>query len=220
MSTQSIGLEPNVLAYLHRASLREPEVLQQLREETSRLEMARMQISPEQGQFMRLLIQVLGARRTLEVGVFTGYSTLSVALALPEGGQVVACDISEEWTAIGRRYWAQAGVADRIELHLAPALETLRGLLAQGQAGRFDFAFIDADKENYLAYYEHCLQLLRPGGVLAVDNVLWGGRVADPQVKDDETVAIRRLNEQVLWDERVDMSLVPIGDGLTLARKR
>lgn len=188
MSTRTIGLSDKVYEYLQRASLRESPVLQRLRAETARLEMARMQISPEQGQFMGLLVQILGARRALEIGVFTGYSTLSVALALPDDGQVIACDISEEWTAIARRYWVEAGVAPQIELHLAPALETLRWLLAHGRAESFDFAFIDADKENYLAYYEHALQLLRPGGLVAVDNVLWSGRVADPNERDEETV--------------------------------
>jgi caffeoyl-CoA O-methyltransferase len=179
-----------------------------------------MQISPEQGQFMALLARLTGARRCLEVGVFTGYSSLVTALALPVDGSIVACDVSEEWTAVARRYWREAGVAHKIELRLAPATETLDELLAQGQAGTFDFAFIDADKTNYLAYYERTLSLLRTGGLVLVDNTLWSGRVADPEVADADTVSLRHFNEVLHRDERVDLSLLPLGDGLTLARKR
>jgi caffeoyl-CoA O-methyltransferase len=179
-----------------------------------------MQISPEQGQFMRLLIQLIGAKKTLEVGVFTGYSSLSVALALPADGKIIACDVSEEFTAIARRYWQEARVAEKIDLRLAPALETLDELLATGQAKTFDFAFIDADKENYDAYYERSLQLIRPGGLIAIDNVLWSGRIADPHIQDESTQAIRALNQKLRNDERVTLSLIPIGDGLTLALKR
>ncbi len=179
-----------------------------------------MQIAPEQGQFMALLIQLIGATKTLEIGVFTGYSSLCVALALPPTGKIVACDVSEEYTAIARRYWQKAGVTDKIDLRLAPALETLDQLLASGQAETFDFAFIDADKENYDHYYERSLQLVRPGGLIAIDNVLWFGQVADPQVQDNNTLALRALNDKLHHDERVTLSLVPIGDGLTLALKR
>ena len=178
-----------------------------------------MQIAPEQGQFIALLVQLMGAKKTLEVGVFTGYSSLVVALALPPEGKVVACDVSEEYTAIARRYWQQAGVANKIDLHIAPALETLERLLAAGQAGTFDFAFIDADKRNYDGYSEQALQLVRPGGRIAMDNVLWSRRVADPQVQDNRTKKMRALNQKLHQDLRVTVSLVPIADGLTLALK-
>ncbi|BAZ50195.1 O-methyltransferase family protein [Nostoc sp. NIES-4103] len=220
MSSQTINLDSQLYDYLLSTSVREPEILWRLRQETASHPRARMQISPEQGQFMRLLVQLIGAKKTLEVGVFTGYSSLSVALALPADGKIVACDVSEEFTAIARRYWQQAGVADKIDLRLAPGLETLDALLADGQAGTFDFAFIDADKENYDGYYERSLQLLRPGGLIAIDNVLWSGRVANPQIQDESTQAIRALNKKLHDDERVTLSLVPIGDGLTLALKR
>ncbi|SRR5579883_1105860 len=219
MSNQSIGLSEQVYHYLQSVSLREPTVLTQLRQETAQHTMSRMQISPEQGQFMALLIQLIGAKKTLEVGVFTGYSSLAVALALPPDGKVIACDVSEEYTAIARRYWQQAGVADKVDLRLAPALETLDALLAAGQANTFDFAFIDADKSNYDGYYERSLQLVRSGGLVAIDNVLWYGRVADPDVQDNSTKAIRAFNQKLYQDERVSLSMVPIGDGLTLARK-
>ncbi len=179
-----------------------------------------MQIAPEQGQFMALLIELLGATKTLEIGVFTGYSSLRVALALPPNGKIVACDVSEEYTAIARRYWQTAGVADKIDLRLAPALETLDQLLASGQAETFDFAFIDADKQNYEGYYERSLQLVRRGGLIAIDNVLWSGQVANPQDQDNSTLAIRAFNDKLHHDERVSLSLVPIADGLTLAFKR
>jgi predicted O-methyltransferase YrrM len=220
MSRRSIVLTDALYEYLLSVSLREPELLARLRQETARQEMARMQISPEQGQFMFLLLRLIGATRCLEIGVFTGYSSLVTALALPEDGRIVACDVSEEWTAVARRYWRQAGVESKIDLRIAPALETLDRLVEAGETGRFDFAFIDADKESYLAYYERVLQLLRPGGLLAVDNVLWSGRVADPEVSDADTAALRHFNESLHRDERIDLSLVPIGDGLTLARKR
>ncbi|MBD2451018.1 class I SAM-dependent methyltransferase [Nostoc sp. FACHB-152] len=220
MSKQTIGLDSQLYNYLLSVSLREPEILRKLRGETANHPSGSMQISPEQGQFMRLLIQLLGAKKTLEVGVFTGYSSLSVALALPADGKIVACDVSEEYTAIARKYWQQAGVADKIDLRLAPALETLDQLLATGQAGTFDFAFIDADKENYDGYYERCLQLIRPGGLIAIDNVLWSGDVAKPQIQDESTKAIRAINQKLRDDERVTLSLIPIGDGLTLALKR
>ena len=220
MSRRSIVLTDALYEYLLSVSLREPELLARLRQETARQEMARMQISPEQGQFMFLLLRLIGATRCLEIGVFTGYSSLVTSLALPEDGRIVACDVSEEWTAVARRYWREAGVEPKIDLRIAPALETLDRLVEAGETGRFDFAFIDADKESYLSYYERVLQLLRPGGLLAVDNVLWSGRVADPEVSDADTAALRHFNESLHRDERIDLSLVPIGDGLTLARKR
>ncbi|MEA5550136.1 class I SAM-dependent methyltransferase [Anabaena cylindrica UHCC 0172] len=219
MGKQTIGLEQDVYNYLLSVSLREPEVLTQLRQETAQLPMAIMQISPEQGQFMALLVKILGAKKTLDIGVFTGYSSLVVALALPADGKIVACDVSEEYTSIGRRYWQQAGVADKIDLHIAPALETLDQLLAAGEGETFDFAFIDADKGNYENYYERSLQLIRPGGIIAVDNVLWSGKVADPEIQDNQTQKIRAFNQKLHQDSRVDLSLVPIADGLTLARK-
>jgi len=179
-----------------------------------------MQIAPEQGQLMGMLVRLMSARRCIEVGVFTGYSSLAVALALPEDGELLACDISEEWTAIARRYWRKAKVADKVNLVLGPALKTLDAELDAGKAGTFDFAFIDADKTNYAGYFERCLKLLRPGGLIAVDNTLWSGRVADPKVRDADTRALRAFNAKVAVDERVDLCLVPIADGLTLCRKR
>jgi len=220
MSKKTLGLDNQLYDYLLSASLREPEILRQLRQETARHPRAGMQIAPEQGQFMALLIDLLGATKTLEIGVFTGYSSLRVALALPPNGKIVACDVSEEYTAIARRYWQTAGVADKIDLRLAPALETLDQLLASGQAETFDFAFIDADKQNYEGYYERSLQLVRRGGLIAIDNVLWSGQVANPQDQDNSTLAIRAFNDKLHHDERVSLSLVPIADGLTLAFKR
>lgn len=219
MTNQTLGLEPQLYEYLLSVSLREPEILAQLRQETAQHPMSMMQIAPEQGQFMALLVQLIGAKKTLEVGVFTGYSSLVVALALPPAGKVVACDVSEEFTAIARRYWQQAGVSDKIDLHIAPAMETLDKLLAAGETGSFDFAFIDADKSNYEGYYERSLQLVRPGGLIVIDNVLWSGRVADPEIQDNRTTKIRAFNEKLHQDQRVSLSLVPIADGLTLARK-
>lgn len=220
MNKQSLGIPDALYRYLLGVSLREPPLLRRLREETARDPDAVMQIAPEQGQFMALLVQLIGARRTLEIGVFTGYSSLCVAAALPEDGQLVACDVSEEWTRVAERYWREAGVAHKITLKLAPALTTLDALLADGEAGRFDFAFIDADKINYQYYYERCLALLRPGGLIAVDNVLWGGVVADPAVNDANTLALRAFNEALHRDERIDLSMLPVADGMTLARKR
>jgi predicted O-methyltransferase YrrM len=205
--------------YLLSVSLREPDILARLREETSNRADAEMQIAPEQGQFMALLLKLIGARRCLEVGTFTGYSALVCALALPEDGQLIALDIDEETTAIAQRYWAEAGVENRIELRLGPAEDSLRNLIDGGDQGSFDFIFIDADKTGYPAYYEMGLQLLRAGGVVAFDNVLWAGRVANPDAEDDDTRALKALNVQLHADPRVDISMVPIGDGLTLARK-
>ena len=220
MSNRSISLTDALYDYLLETSLREPPVLRALREETLRMTQRSMQIAPEQGQFMALLARLAGARRCIEVGVFTGYSSLATALALPQDGRIVACDVSEEWTAVARRYWRQAGVEHKIDLRLAPARETLEAMVAAGERATYDLAFIDADKTGYLAYYDRCLELLKPGGVIMVDNTLWDGRVADPEVGDEDTRAIRHFNEYLHRDERVDLSLVPIGDGLTLARKR
>ncbi|MEO7558064.1 MAG: class I SAM-dependent methyltransferase [Gammaproteobacteria bacterium] len=219
MTNKTITLTDDLYDYVLSVSLREPALLKRLREETARDPMARMQIAPEQGQFMALLVQLLGAKKALEIGVFTGYSSLCVALALPADGTLVACDVSEEWTAVARRYWAEAGVAGKIDLRLAPALETLDILLKDGQAGSFDFAFIDADKTGYDAYYERTLQLLRPGGLMALDNMLRGGRVIDAAERGADTQAIRELNTKLHRDKRVSLSLLPIADGLTLALK-
>lgn len=213
-------IEQRAYDYLVKNSLREPDVAGRLREETQRMAQAQMQIGPDQGQFMQLLVQLLNARKTLEVGVFTGYSALWVALGLPKDGRIVACDVSEEYTNIARRYWAEAGVANKIDLRIRPALETLDELVGSGEAGTFDFAFIDADKTNYENYYERALELLRPGGLITIDNTIWSGRVADPAEQDEDTVAIRALNERLLHDERVTLSMLTVGDGLTLALKR
>lgn len=218
MSTRTLGISEDLQNYLV-ASNREHPLLAELRAETATHPSARMQISPEQGAFMAWLVRLLGARRTLEVGVFTGYSSLTVALALPADGTILACDLSEEWTNVARRYWRAAGVEGRIRLELGPALETLDRRLAAGEASSYDFAFVDADKENYCEYYERCLRLLRVGGVLAVDNTLWGGAVIEPSDARETTRAIRALNRMASSDRRVEATLVPIGDGLLLARK-
>jgi len=220
MPTSDLTIGDELWEYMRRVTLREPDVLRMLREETASNPQANMQISPEQGQFMALLMHLIGARKTLEVGVFTGYSSLSVALALPEDGHVIACDISEEWTGVARRYWREAGVERKIDLRIRPALETLDDLIATGQGSRFDFAFIDADKHNYANYYERALVLVRRGGLIAVDNVLWSGRVLDPKANDADTRAIRAFNEKLLTDDRVWLSMLPIRDGLTLACKK
>jgi len=220
MATGDLPINDDLLKYIEQVTLREPEILRRLREETSRHPYASMQISAEEGQFMALLIHLLSARRTLEIGVFTGYSSLAVALALPDDGRIIACDISDEWTSIARRYWREAGVERKIDLRLGPALKTLDDLIAQGQGGRFDFAFIDADKGNYANYYERALVLLRPGGLIAIDNVLWDGKVINPKVNDADTRAIRAFNESLHHDERVWLSMLPIRDGLTLACKK
>lgn len=220
MHKSALGLDKAIYDYLLKVSLREADVLRRLREETAALPLSLMQIAPEQGQFMALLVELMGATRCIEVGVFTGYSSLVVALALPPEGRITACDISEEFTAVARRYWAEAGVDHKIDLRLAPAIETLDALIAEGGAGAYDFAFIDADKSEYGEYYERLLTLLRPGGLILIDNVLWSGRVADPEIVTDATVAIRALNEKLLIDERISLSMLPAADGLTLARKR
>jgi predicted O-methyltransferase YrrM len=213
-------IEQRLDDYILKTGMRDHPAQKALRAATATMPRGGMQIGAPQGALMALLVELLGARNCIEVGTFTGYSALSVALALPPGGRLVACDVSEEYTAVGREYWAQAGVADKIDLRIGPALDTLEALLAAGEAGRFDFAFIDADKTNYDAYYEACLKLLRRGGLIAVDNVLWGGSVADPARKDADTLAIKRLNAKIRKDERVSMCLVPISDGVTLALKR
>lgn len=220
MSNRTISVSDALYRYILDVSLREAPVLRKLREETAEHPKAQMQISPEQGQFMAMLVKLMAARRCIEVGVFTGYSSLSVAMALPKDGQIVACDVSEEFTAIARRYWAEAEVEHKIDLQLAPALETLDELLEDEKQNQFDFAFIDADKANYSAYYERVLKLLRPGGLVAVDNTLWSGSVIDRNDESEDTVAIREFNEMVFADDRVDISLLPLGDGLTLARKK
>lgn len=220
MSSRTIVLNDALYEYLLSVSLREPDVLCRLREETAKMPQHNMQISPEQGQFIALLVELTGARKCLEVGTFTGYSTLSLALALPEDGQIVACDISEEFTSRAKPYWQEAGVAGKIELRLGPALETLDALIADGESGAFDFAFIDADKVNYQGYFQRALDLIRRGGLILVDNVLWSGAVVDPARDDEDTEAIRAFNQARAGDPRISLSLVPIGDGLTLARKR
>ena len=220
MANRTIALTDRLHDYLVDVSVREPPLLRELREETATLPMAMMQISAEQGQFMRLLVELIGARRAVEVGTFTGYSALCVAEAMGPEGRLVACDISPDYTAVARRYWARAGLTERIDLRLGPAAATLDQLLAEGAAGTIDFVFIDANKPDYDGYFERALRLLRPGGLIAIDNVLWGGAVADPAVDDEDTSAIRALNRKLATDERVSVSLVPIGDGLTLARKR
>ncbi|MGB2868742.1 MAG: class I SAM-dependent methyltransferase [Bacteroidota bacterium] len=206
-------------AYLIANSLRESEILKRLRKETTRIPQSTMQISPEQGQFLAMLVKLMGATRTLEIGVFTGYSTLCVASALPPNGTVVACDMSEEWTSIARRYWTEAGVDQKIELHLGAALTTLGQLIIDGKHNSFDFAFIDADKKNLWRYYELCLTLIRPGGLIAVDNVLWSGRVTRKASRDADTRSIRTFNRKVRTDDRVDISMLSIADGMTLLRK-
>ena len=219
MSRQTLTLDDAVYQYLLSHSLREHPAQTALREATRTHERASMQISPEQGQFMALLVRLIGARRTIEIGVFTGYSALSVALALPKDGRLLACDISDEYTRVGAPYWKAAGVAHKIDLHLAPALTTLNSRLAADEQGLYDFAFIDADKSGYDAYYECCLLLLRTGGLIAIDNTLWSGKVARP-ADDADTVALQALNIKLHEDQRVDMSMLPVGDGLTLVRKR
>ncbi len=220
MASKTTFIDPKVMDYIETHSLREAPLLAELRAETAKLPEARMQVPPEQGQFLALLVQAIGARRCLEIGTFTGYSALAIAEALPADGHIVCCDVSEAWTDMARRYWQRAGVAAKIELRIAPALETLDRLLASGESGRFDFVFIDADKPNYLGYYERALQLLRRGGVIAFDNTLWSGAVADPADQEESTRALRTLNDTLHGDQRVAISLLPLGDGVTLVLKR
>lgn len=220
MTNRTLALSDEVYDYLLAHGTREPELLRRLRDETAQLPMAQMQIGADQGAFMALLVRLIGARRCLEIGTFTGYSSLVVAMALPEDGHLVCCDVSEEWTAVARRYWAEAGLAGRIELRLGPADETLDRMLSGGDEGSYDFAFIDADKPGYDGYYERCLRLVRPGGLIAIDNVLQSGKVADPTADDESVRVIRALNAKIAGDERVDVVMLPIADGLTLARVR
>lgn len=220
MTRQSLNLTDDVYDYLLKVSLREHEVLRRLRARNEQHPLANLQIAPDQGQFMAFLVKMLNARRIIELGVFMGYSSLWMALALPDDGKLIACDINREWAGIAREFWREAGVSHKIELRLAPALKTLDALLADGQAGTFDFVFLDAEKTEYRDYYERSLALLRPGGVIAVDNTLWSGRVLDPNDNEPDTAAIREFNARLAKDERVDLSMLPVGDGLTLARKR
>lgn len=220
MSNKSIVLTDDLQQYMVDVGVREAPILARLREETSTLPMHQMQIAPEQGAFMALLVELMDAKRCLELGTFTGYSSLAVAMALPPDGRIVCCDISREWTDIARRYWREAGVDDRVDLRLGPALETLDAMLAAGEANSYDFAFIDARKEEYDDYYERTLRLLRPGGLMAIDNMFQGGDVVDASDGSSDTVAVRALNEKIRRDARVSISLVPIADGLMLARKR
>jgi predicted O-methyltransferase YrrM len=219
MSRTSIGLDERLNEYLVLCGGREHPVAAKLRAETERMANASLQIAPEQGQFLAMLARLIGARRTIEVGTFCGYSALWVALALPGDGKLIACDVSAEWTAIGRRYWQEAGVADKIELRLAPASETLAALVAAGGTGEYDLVFIDADKGGYDGYYEQALRLLRQGGVVVFDNVLWSGRVIDASVQDTDTRALRALNAKIAADKRVDKVMLPVGDGMTVVRK-
>ena len=220
MSTATILLDEKLREYLLNVSVKESEILRELREETAQMEYSAMQISPEQGSFMAFLVGLINGKRTLDIGVFTGYSSLVVALALPKDGYVTACDINTEWTDIARKYWKLAQVEDKIDLRIAPALETLDELLTDGYRGTYDFSFIDADKINYQQYYERSLELIRSGGLIAIDNVLWSGRVMDDHCGDPNTEAIREFNKKLYQDERVSISMVPIGDGLTLACKQ
>ena len=215
MAGRAPFLPERISRYIHEHAVREPEILRELRAATAALPNAGMQIGADQGQFMALLVKAIGARSCLEIGTFTGYSALAVALALPEDGRIVCCDSSEEWTAIGKPFWRKAGVEKKIDLRIGPALDTLRKL-----KGPFDFVFIDADKTNYENYYEACLPMVRRGGIIAVDNTLWSGWVADRGVNDDDTVALRKFNDRLHRDERVEISLLPLGDGVTLALKK
>jgi predicted O-methyltransferase YrrM len=219
MSNQTLGLDDRLSTYLRSVGVREPEVLQQLRSHNAEYPQGHMQICPEQGQFMAMLVKLVAAKYILEIGVFTGYSSLVMALAMPEEGRMVACDVSVEATDVARKYWQQAGVAHKIDLRIAPALDTLQGLLTAGAGGTFDLAFIDADKANYPEYYELCLDLVRSGGVILIDNVLWYGRVADLEVNDRRTSILRDLNTKIHQDQRVELVILPIGDGMTVVRK-
>ncbi len=219
MSNRTLSIDDRLYDYMLSVGVAESALLQALRAETATLEFSVMQISPEQGQFMSLLVRLLGVTRALEIGTFTGYSSICIASAMPAEGRLVCCDASPKWTQIAQKYWAQAGLESRIDFRLQAALDTLQELRDAGEAGCFDFVFIDADKQNYEAYYEQSLELLRPGGLIAVDNTLWSGDVADPENNNPGTRAIRRLNQRIMQDTRVFRSLVPIGDGLTLVHK-
>lgn len=219
MSRDHIQLTPELSDYLRRVSLHEPDVLARLREDTAKMENGEMQITPEQGQFMRLLVRLLRVRKALEIGTFTGYSSTAVALGLPADGRLICCDVSEEYTARAREAWREAGVESRIELRIGPAVQTLEAMIANGDSGTFDFAFIDADKPNYGAYLDRVYKLLRTGGLALIDNVLWSGRVIDPGVNDVGTTAIRQFNTKLKDDPRFTVSMLPLGDGVTLAMK-
>ena len=220
MSNRTIIITESIYQYLCDHSLRENPILKDLRDHTYDMEERAMQIAPEQGQFMQMLIKLIGAKNTIEVGVFTGYSSLAIALALPEDGRIVACDVNPQYTSVAEKFWVSAGVREKIDLRIGPAKDTLSELINDGLTGTFDFAFIDADKVNYNHYYERCLELIRPGGLITVDNVLWGGAVSNDGINDVDTNSIRALNDKLHQDERIELSLVPIGDGLTLAMKR
>ena len=220
MANKTIGISDELAAYVVKVGTREPDVLARLREETAALPQHGMQIAPEEGAFLAMLVELTGAHRCIEIGTFTGYSSVAVALALPESGQLVCCDVSEEWTSLARRYWDEAGVASKIDLRIAPATETLDQLLADGQEATYDFAFVDADKAGYDGYYERLLRLLRPGGLIAFDNTLWGGKVLDQSADDADTRAIAALNTKLVGDERITLCLLPVADGVTLARRR
>lgn len=220
MANKTIGISDELAAYVVRVGTREPGVLARLREETAAIPEHRMQIAPEQGAFLALLVELTGARRCLEIGTFTGYSSTAVALALPEDGHLVCCDVSEEWTSVARRCWEEAGVAGKIDLRIAPATETLDRLLAAGEESTYDFAFVDADKTGYDGYYERLLRLVRPGGLIALDNTLWSGKVLDEEPDDEATRALQALNAKLYGDERITLCLLPVADGVTLARRR
>ena len=220
MTNKTIGLSDELAAYVVDVGTREPGVLARLREETAALPEHSMQIAPEQGAFLALLVELIGARRCLEIGTFTGYSSTAVAMALPEDGRIVCCDVSEAWTAMARRYWDEAGVTRKIDLRIAPATETLDGLLADGAESTYDFAFVDADKSSYDGYYERLLRLVRPGGLIALDNTLWSGRVLDQDSEDEDTRALQALNRKLAGDDRISLCLLPVADGVTLARRR
>ena len=220
MSSRNVYFDEKIYDYILENSLRDMPILEKLREETIKMPDGNMQISSVQGQFMALLVRMLEVKKIVEVGTFTGYSSLVMALALPENGQIVACDISEEYTEVAQRFWQEAGVVDKINLRLGLAVETLTEILSNGEAGTFDMAFIDADKRNYKVYYEQCLELLRPGGLILIDNVLWYGKPARLEETDTDTTAIRNFNKNIYKDERVEMSMITVGDGLTLALKR
>ena len=220
MSNRTLAISESIYQYLCDHSLREDPILKELRDHTYDMEERAMQISPEQGQFMQMLVKLIGAKNTLEVGVFTGYSSLALALSLPADGRIVACDVNPQYTSIAEKFWLSAGVREKIDLRIGPAKDTLSELISAGLTGTFDFAFIDADKINYDHYFELCLELIRPGGLITIDNVLWGGAVSDDDINDADTNSIRALNDKLHQDKRIDLSLVPIGDGLTLAMKR